>query len=43
MEDNRLERIRHYKGTLKDFTSFIKDKENETNQPTESKIDIEKQ
>jgi hypothetical protein len=43
MEDKRLERIRHYKGNIKDFESFFKDKENETKQPPESKIDIEKQ
>jgi hypothetical protein len=43
MEDKRLNKIRHYKGTLKDFVSFIKDKENETKQPAESKINIEKQ
>ena len=42
-EDKRLERIRLYKGSIKDLTDFIKDKENETKQPSESKIDIEKQ
>jgi hypothetical protein len=42
-EDNRLRKIRHYQGNLKDFKSFMKDKENETKQPPESKIDIEKQ
>lgn len=41
-EDKRLHKIRHYRGSLQDFASFIKDKENETNQPPESKIDIEK-
>jgi len=42
MEDERLNKIRHFKGSFKDFASFMKDKENETNQPPESKIDIEK-
>ena len=42
MEDERLHNIRTYKGTFMDFKSFMKDKENETNQPPESKIDIEK-
>ena len=42
-KDKRLERIRRYQGTIKDLVDFIKDKENETKQPPESKIDIEKQ
>lgn len=42
-QDKRLERIRRYQGSIKDLTDFIKDKENETKQPQESKIDIEKQ
>jgi|SaaInl74LU_5_DNA_1037368.scaffolds.fasta_scaffold248627_1 hypothetical protein len=42
-KDKRLERIRLYQGSIKDLVDFIKDKENETNQPPESKIDIEKQ
>lgn len=42
MEDKRLNMIRHFKGAFTDFKSFMKDKENETNQPPESKIDIEK-
>lgn len=41
-EDPRLNKIRRYKGSIKDFADFIKDKENETIQPPESKIDIEK-
>tara|TARA_R110000772_G_scaffold59349_4_gene134430 strand:- start:3043 stop:3183 length:141 start_codon:yes stop_codon:yes gene_type:complete len=30
MEDERLNRIRHYKGSIKDFLSFVKSKEDET-------------
>lgn len=41
-EDARLNKIRRFKGSIQDFKSFMKDKENETNQPPESKIDIEK-
>lgn len=41
-EDPRLNKIRRFKGSIQDFATFIKDKENETNQPPESKIDIEK-
>ena len=41
--DKRLERIRLYKGTIKDLTDFIKDKENETKAAQDSKSDIEKQ
>lgn len=41
-EDPRMVKIRQYKGTVQDFKSYIKDKENETIQPEESKIDIEK-
>ena len=41
-EDARLNKIRRFKGSVKDFESFMKDKENETKQPEESKIDIEK-
>ena len=42
MEDKRLHKIRTYNGSFKDFKSFMKSKENETNQPPESKIDIKK-
>lgn len=41
-EDPRLNKIRRFKASIQDFADFMKDKENETNQPPESKIDIEK-
>jgi|GEM_PF-3796177 hypothetical protein len=42
MEDKRLLKIRNYQGKILDLVDFVKSKENETNQPAESKIDIEK-
>ena len=42
-KDKRLERIRLYKGTVKDLTDFIKDKENETKAAQQSKKDIDNQ
>lgn len=41
-EDARLNKIRRFKGSIQDFKNFMKSKENETNQPPESKINIEK-
>ena len=42
-KDKRLERIRLYKGTVKDLTDFIKDKENETKAAQDSKKGIDNQ
>jgi len=40
-EDKRLLKIRHYQGSIKDLTDFIKDKEAETKAATDGINTIE--
>lgn len=40
-EDKRLLKIRHYQGSIKDLTDFIKDKEAETKAATDGTNTIE--